>query len=87
MSTIAITHSLLAAGRSRIDVTYIVAGVCALAGISAFVGLIVVPAVGAYRHAGHRLVAVLLSFYVLAAMMGIGLLGAGAVIWIWGRYG
>jgi hypothetical protein len=29
----------------------------------------------------------MLSFYVLAAMMGIGLLGAGAVIWIWGRYG
>jgi hypothetical protein len=88
LSTIDITHSLLAAtGLSRIDVTYIVAGVCALAGIAAFVGLIVVPAVGAYRHAGHRFVAVLLSFYVLAAMMGVGLLGAGAVIWIWGRYG
>jgi hypothetical protein len=28
-----------------------------------------------------------LSFYVLAAMLGIGLLGAGAVVWIWGRYG
>ena len=88
MSTIAITHSLVAAtGLSRIDVTYIVAGVCALAGIAAFVGMIVVPAVGAYRRTGHRFVAVLLSFYVLAAMMGVGLLGAGAVIWIWGRYG
>jgi len=88
LSTIDLTHPLVAGvGLSRIDVTYIVAGVCALAGIAAFVGLIVVPAVGAYRSTGQRFVAVLLSFYVLAAMMGVGLLAAGAVIWIWGRYG
>jgi hypothetical protein len=37
--------------------------------------------------AGCRLVAAVLSFYVLAAMIGLGLLGAGGVIWIWGRYG
>ena len=72
---------------SRIDVTYIVAGVCGVAAVAAFVALILVPAVGAYRHTRHRMVAALLSFYVLAAMMGIGLLGAGGVIWIWGRYG
>ncbi len=72
---------------SRIDITYLVAGVCGLAGLAAFVGLILVPAVGSYRQSWQRLVAVMLSFYVLAAMMGIGLLGAGAVIWIWGRYG
>ena len=52
-----------------------------------FVGLILVPAVGAYTRSWQRLVAVVLSFYVLAAMIGVGLLGAGGVIWIWGRYG
>jgi hypothetical protein len=72
---------------SRIDITYLVAGVCGLAATAAFVGLILVPAVGAYRQAWQRLLAVVLSFYVLAAMIGIGLLGAGGVIWIWGRYG
>ena len=72
---------------SRIDITYLVAGVCGLAGTAAFIGLILVPAVGAYRSAWQRFAAVVLSFYVLAAMMGIGLIAAGGVIWIWGRYG
>ena len=72
---------------SRIDITYIVAGVCGLAGTAAFVGLILVPAVGAYTRTWQRLVAAVLSFYVLAAMMGVGLIFAGGVIWIWGRYG
>ncbi len=72
---------------SRIDITYLVGGLCGLLGTAAFVGLILVPAVGSYRHTWQRLVAAVLSFYVLAAMIGIGLLGAGGVIWIWGRYG
>jgi hypothetical protein len=72
---------------SRIDITYLVAGACGLAAMVAFVGLILVPAVGAYTRSWQRLVAAVLSFYVLAAMIGIGLLGAGGVIWIWGRYG
>ena len=87
MSPITINYLPVGIGLSRIDVTYIVAGVCGVAGTAAFVGLILAPAVGAYRRSWQRLVAVMLSFYVLAAMMGIGLLGAGAVIWIWGRYG
>ena len=87
MSATAINHVLAGISLSRIDVTYIVAGVCGIAGTAAFVGLILVPAVGAYRRSWQRLVAVVLSFYVLAAMIGVGLLGAGGVIWIWGRYG
>jgi hypothetical protein len=72
---------------SRIDITYLVAGVCGVLGTAAFVGLILVPAVGSYRRVWERVVAAVLSFYVLAAMIGVGLLGAGGVIWIWGRYG
>jgi hypothetical protein len=72
---------------SRLDITYVVAGVCGLAGISAFVGLILVPAVSAYPRTWHRLVATVLSFYVLAAMIGLGLIGAAGVVWVWGRYG
>ena len=72
---------------SRTDITYLVAGVCGAVGISAFVGLILVPAVGAYQRTWQRLVATALSFYVLAAMVGLGLLGAAGVVWVWGRYG
>jgi hypothetical protein len=72
---------------SRTAITYLVAGVCGVAGTAAFVGLILVPAVGAYTRTWQRLVAVVLSFYVFASMIGIGLLGAAGVLWIWGRYG
>ena len=72
---------------SRIDITYLVAGVCGVAGTAAFVGLILVPAVGAYTRTWERLVAVVLSFYVFAAMIGIGLLGAYGFYWVWSRYG
>jgi hypothetical protein len=42
---------------SRLDVTYLVAGVCGVIGIGAFVGLILVPAVGSYTRAWERFVA------------------------------
>ena len=72
---------------SRLDITYLVAGVCGAVGIAAFVGLILVPAVGAYQRTWERIVAMALSFYVLAAMVGLGLLGAAGFVWVWGRYG
>ena len=72
---------------SRLDISYLVAGVCGAVGIAAFVGLILVPAVGSYQRTWQRLVATVLSLYVLAAMVGLGLLGAAGFVWIWGRYG
>lgn len=72
---------------SRLDITYLVAGVCGAVGIAAFVGLILVPAVGSHQRTWQRLVATVLSLYVLAAMVGLGLLGAAGVVWVWGRYG
>ena len=42
---------------SRPDVTYLVAGVCGVLGLAAFVGLILVPAVSALQRAWQRLVA------------------------------
>jgi hypothetical protein len=72
---------------SRLDVTYLVAGVCGVIGIGAFLGLILVPAVSAYQRTWQRLVAGVLSLYVLAAMVGIGLLGAYALYELWIKYG
>jgi hypothetical protein len=72
---------------SRIDITYLVAGVCGVLGLAAFVGLILVPAVTAYARVWQRLVAAVLSFYVLAAMIGVGVLGAVGVYELWITYG
>ncbi|HEY1777286.1 MAG TPA: hypothetical protein VGG41_14100 [Solirubrobacteraceae bacterium] len=72
---------------SRLDISYLVAGFCGVVGLAAFVGWIVVPAVGSYQRTRERLVAVVLSLYVLAAMVGLGLLGAAGFVWVWGRYG
>jgi len=71
---------------SRLDVTYLVAGVCGVLGLAAFVGLILVPAVSAYVHVWQRVVAGVLSLYVLAAMVGIGVLGAVGVYELWINY-
>jgi hypothetical protein len=72
---------------SRLDVTYLVAGVCGVLGLGAFVGLILVPAVSAYTRAWQRVLAGVLSFYVLAAMIGVGVLGAVGVYELWINYG
>ena len=72
---------------SRLDVTYLVAGVCGLAGAAAFIGLILVPAVSAYTRSWQRVAAAVLSCYVLAAMVGIGVLGAYGVYELWISYG
>ena len=72
---------------SRLDITYLVAGGCGLIGLAAFIGLILVPAVSAYQRSWQRLVATVLSLYVLAAMIGVGVLGAVGVYELWVNYG
>jgi hypothetical protein len=64
---------------------YLIAGVCGVLGLAAFVGLILVPAWSSYTRLWQRVTAAFLSFYVLAALLGIGLLGAGAVLWMYDR--
>jgi hypothetical protein len=64
---------------------YLIAGVCGVLGLAAFVGLILVPAWGSYTRLWQRVTAAFLSLYVLAALLGIGLLGAGAVLWMYDR--
>jgi hypothetical protein len=72
---------------SRLDITYLVAGGCGVIGLAAFIGLILVPAVSAYQRSWQRLVATVLSLYVLAAMIGVGVLGAVGVYELWVNYG
>ncbi len=66
-------------------ITYIVAGGCGFLGLLAFVLLLVVPAVTAYRRPVERVAAVILSFYVLAAFIGAGVVLGALIILEWPR--
>jgi hypothetical protein len=61
------------------DITYLVAGSAGVLSLAAWVGLIVVPAWMSYSRLWERLVAVVLSVYVLAAFLLLGV-GLGALI-------
>lgn len=67
-------------------VTQLVAILAGAIGLAAFVGLVLVPVVGAYQRVWERIVAGLLSLWVLGAFVGVGILAGGAVIYLWPRY-
>jgi hypothetical protein len=54
-------------------------------GLAAFSVLVVVPAVTSYRRAFERVAAVVLSLYVLAALVGIGVLLGALIVIEWPR--
>ena len=66
-------------------VTYLVGACLGVFGIAAFLGLVVIPAVTAYRRPLERVAAVVLSLYVLAALVGIGLVLGALVVVEWPR--
>lgn len=70
---------------SNTTVTYIVGAGCAVIGLVAFCSLIIVPAVTAYRRPLERIAATVLSLYVLAALVGVGVLLGAVVILEWPR--
>jgi len=60
---------------------YYLFGVAGFLSVCAFVGLILVPALGSYGRAWEKLVAGMLSLFVLAALVLIGLV-IGVVIFL-----
>jgi hypothetical protein len=60
---------------------YYLFGAAALVSVAAFVGLILVPALGSYGRAWEKLVAGMLSLFVLAALVLVGL-AIGVVIFL-----
>jgi hypothetical protein len=61
--------------------TYIAIGSAAGVSLIAWVALVLVPAWTSFSRAWERLVATVLSLYVLAAFVGAGLLIGGAFLW------
>jgi hypothetical protein len=66
-------------------ITELAAAGAGLLSLTAFVLLVLVPAVSSYQRPWERFVAGLLSLWVLAAFVGVGLLAGGAVIYLWPR--
>ena len=70
---------------SNTSITYLV-GIClGVLGLAAFGAFVFVPAVTAYRRPLERVAAGILSLYVLAAFIGIGVVIGAIVVLEWPR--
>ncbi len=70
---------------SNQTITYVVGGGCAVISLIAFCTLILVPALSSYRGPLARVGAAVLSLYVLAAFVGVGVLAGALIILEWPR--
>ena len=66
-------------------ITWAVAGVAALISVVAWVMLIVVPAWGSYWRLRERLLALVMSVYILAAFLGMGTVVGGVFLYYYDR--
>lgn len=69
---------------SRTVINDLVAVCAGVFGLALFAGLILVPAWSSYSRLWERVAASILSLYVLAVLVGIGVAGALAVVYYWG---
>jgi hypothetical protein len=67
---------------SSTDVTYLLAACAGVFSLALFVGLILAPAWSAYSRAWERVAAGILSLYVLAVLVGIGVAVGLAVVYL-----
>jgi hypothetical protein len=70
---------------SNTSVTYLVGACLGVFGLVAFCALVLAPAITAYRRPMQRVAVVILSLYVLAAFLGIGVLLGALIILEWPR--
>ena len=71
---------------SNQDVTYLVGACLGVFGLAAFCALVLVPAITAYRRPLERVAVVVLSMYVLAALVGLGVLAGAFIVLEWPRF-
>ncbi len=69
---------------SRTAINDLVAVCAGVFGLALYAGLILVPAWSAYSRLWERVAASILSLYVLAVLVGIGVAGALVVVYYWG---
>jgi hypothetical protein len=66
-------------------ITYLVGACAGVLGLAAFGALVVAPAITAYRRPLERVAVVVLSLYVLAALVGLGILAGALIVFEWPR--
>jgi hypothetical protein len=69
---------------TRSQINELVAAAAGLISLGLFAGLILVPAWSSYSRLWERLAATVLSLYVLAVLVGVGVVGALAAVYLWG---
>jgi hypothetical protein len=69
---------------SRSAINELVAAGAAVLSLGLFTGLILVPAWSSYSRLWERLAATVLSLYVLAVLIGVGVVCALAAVYFWG---
>jgi uncharacterized membrane protein (DUF4010 family) len=70
---------------SNQSITYLVGAGLAVFGLAAFCALVLVPAITAYRRPLEKAAVVVLSVYVLGALVGIGVLLGALIVVEWPR--
>jgi heme A synthase len=70
---------------SNTTITYLVGACLGVFGLTAFCALVLAPAITAYRRPLERVAVVILALYVLAALIGIGVVIGGLVVLEWPR--
>ena len=70
---------------SNTEITYLVGVRLGVFGLAAFCALVVAPAITAYRRPMERVAVVILSVYVLAALIGVGIVVGALVVLEWPR--
>ena len=70
---------------SNTSITYLVAAFSGVCGLAAYIAFILVPAWTSYSRGWERCAAAFLTLYVVAACLGLGLAGGGAIVWFWDR--
>ncbi len=69
---------------SRSQINELVAAGAGVFSLALFAGLILVPAWSSYSRLWERLAATVLSLYVLAVLVGVGVVAALAAVYFWG---
>ena len=67
-------------------VTYLVGACLGVFALAAFCALVLAPAITAYQRPLERVAVVILSLFVLAALVGIGVLLGALVVFEWPRF-
>jgi hypothetical protein len=68
---------------AKIGTEYLLFGGAALLSVLAFAALILVPALGSYGRTWEKATAALLSLFVLAALIGIGIAVGVVIVYFW----